>query len=210
MDYKTFYEKFGGSVRTKNVRFRPSFQVPVKSEIPKDIIRMCPWEVEYLFNVAKRTKVGAVETGRYKGGSTFVLACAIPNAPIHSIDVAPLNDRLILDLFAQHHIGKNVRLIVGDSQKEKYGIGELDFVFIDGDHTYEGCKNDIINWYENLRANGHLILHDCHYNSHYGVQDAVADFLMEHKELQVITTPFIGMQYWNYPAGSLAHFIKRG
>jgi hypothetical protein len=41
------------------------------------------------------------------------------------------------------------------------------------------------------------------------VQDAIADFMIDHPELQVILSPYIGAHHWLYPAGSMAHLIKR-
>lgn len=38
--------------------------------------------------------------------------------------------------------------------------GSLDFVFIDGEHTYTACLEDIYAWYPKLRAGGYCFLHD--------------------------------------------------
>jgi predicted O-methyltransferase YrrM len=221
MDYSEFFQKFGGSARAKNIAFpgepefdqkrgvKRRFALPQKSGLPKDFIRLCPWEMEYLFLVARRARVGIVETGRFNGGSCFVMAGAAPDVPLHSIDIAPQNDDRLRSLFLEHDVGRKVDLIVGDSQKAKYEqINAIDVLYIDGDHSYNGCMNDILNWYGHLLPNGHLILHDAYLGTH-GVQDALIDFLSEHPELQVIQSPFIGASYWHYPAGSMAHFIKR-
>jgi predicted O-methyltransferase YrrM len=221
MDYQTFFTRFAGSARTKNLGMvstglkRP-FSLPTSSELPREFFRLCPWEMEYLFTVAGHVRKGIVETGRFNGGSSFVMACAAPDVPIHSIDMAPQDDVLLKELFAKTGVGQNVDLIVGDSQKTKYPqVGAVDLLFVDGDHSYEGCTNDLSNWYDNLATNGHLLVHDC-YAGRAGpgdggsdVQLAVADFLNRHAELQVIQSPFIGPFYWNYPAGSIAHLIKR-
>ena len=223
MEYHEFYAKFGGSARTKNIAKTPpsdapagaparnlrSFSLIEHSGLPKEFIRLDPWEMEYLFAVARRARRGIIETGRYNGGSCFLLACAAPDVPIYSIDLAPKNDALLRQKFAEHGVGAKVELIVGDSQKQKYPqIGTVDVLFVDGDHTYDGCMNDMVNWYGNLAVNGHLILHDS-YLGHWGVQDAIADFMDLHPELQVVQSPFIGPHYWHYPAGSMAHLIKR-
>ncbi len=223
MDYNEFYSKFGGSARTKNIEtlqpmFVPAgdvmrnlrrFSLSDQSGLPKEFIRLCPWEMEYLFTVARRARLGIIETGRFNGGSCFLMACAAPTVPIYSIDFGPQNDGLLVSLFRQHGVGENVDLIVGDSQKTKYPqIGKVDILFIDGDHSYEGCMNDIVNWYDHLVPNGHLVLHDS-YAGGEGVQDALIDFVHGHPELQVVQSPFIGAAYWHYPAGSIAHLIKR-
>lgn len=213
MNYHEFYAKFGGSARTKNIgpaeRNLRAHTLPEQSGLPTEFIRLDPWEMEYLFVVARRARRGIIETGRYNGGSCFLMACAAPDVPIYSIDLAPKDDDLLRQKFAEHGVGAKVDLIVGDSQNRKYPqIGEVDVLFIDGDHSYVGCMNDMRNWYSHLAVNGHLVLHDS-YLGHWGVQDAIADFMDRHPELQIVQSPFIGPYYWHYPAGSMAHLIKR-
>lgn len=41
----------------------------------------------------------------------------------------------------------------------------LDFVFIDADHTYEGCKRDIENWVPKVRRGGMIAGHDANWPS---------------------------------------------
>jgi len=221
MDFQTFFSRFGGSARTKNIKSnrwkqarslagKRAFALPAESELPKEFIRLCPWEIEYLFTIARRARKGILETGRFNGGSLFLMACAAPTEmPLHSIDFAPQNDALIGELIAKHLPLAKVDLIVGDSQKTTYPhIGDVDVLFIDGDHTYDGCMNDLVNWYGKLVVNGHLVLHDSYLGRH-GVQDAIIDFMDRHAELEIVQSPFIGANYWHYPAGSIAHFIKR-
>lgn len=224
MDYAEFFKRFGGSCRTKNL-FRPAkepgkpnprankrhFPLPPVEDLPAEFIRLCPWEMEYVFAVARRARLGILETGRFNGGSLFVMACAAKKGvPIHSIDIAPQNDLLLKGILSAFVPEANIDIILGDSQHTKYPqIGTVDVLFIDGDHSYEGCMADTENWYGNLAVSGHLLFHDAYLGDH-GVQDAIADFVDRHPELQVIQSPFIGPTYWNYPAGSIAHFIKRG
>jgi predicted O-methyltransferase YrrM len=175
--------------------------------LPSDFIRLCPWEGAYLFSVARNARVGLVEIGRFNGGSTFLLSCAAPDVPIYSIDVAPQNDARLKQMFAETGEGTNVKLIVGDSQHGQFpSVGPYDVLFIDGDHSYEGCSADIANWYGGLVPNGHLLFHDA---ARPGVQDAIAQFMTAHQEAHVLVPPFMGTAYWENPHGSIAHFIKR-
>lgn len=225
MEYKHFFERFGAAARTKNIlktehaglaasTMRQAnlrrFVLPAEGALPAEFIRLCPWEMEYLFMIASHARRGILEIGRFNGGSLFVMACAArAGIPIHSIDISPRDDGLLRELLDQHCPDAAVSLIVGDSQRTTYdGIGKVDLLFIDGDHTYEGCLADVENWYGHLRNNGHLLFHDSYLGTH-GVQQAIAEFMTRHPELQVIQSPFIGPAYWHYPAGSLAHFIKR-
>jgi hypothetical protein len=57
--------------------------------------------------------------------------------------------------------------------------GSLDFVFIDADHSYDGCKADIEAWAPKLKAGGWLCGHDYENTSFpkFGVTQAVAEYL---------------------------------
>ena len=41
-----------------------------------------------------------------------------------------------------------------------FGVGELDFVFIDGEYSYHAVKADVEAWWPKIRAGGLLIGHD--------------------------------------------------
>jgi predicted O-methyltransferase YrrM len=218
MNYQTFVRHFGASVRTKNI-VQPgedaaanhkvnkrAYTLPPSSEIDREFIRLDPWEAEYLFILAERSKEGIVETGRFHGGSTFTMACANPVAPIWSIDIAPQNDEKLTSVFKAQSVGNNVSLIVGDSQHSRYDqIGRFDLLFIDGDHSYEGCTADLENWFPLLSPGGHVVLHDSYYGQ--PVMDAVSDFFLTVPNSPMIPA-FRGSQHWRHHAGSMAHFIK--
>jgi len=38
--------------------------------------------------------------------------------------------------------------------------GQLDLVFVDGDHSYEGAKADIEAWYPHVKVGGLIVVHD--------------------------------------------------
>ena len=37
---------------------------------------------------------------------------------------------------------------------------DIDFLLIDGDHSYEGCRQDIIDWFPKVRLGGICVFHD--------------------------------------------------
>lgn len=220
MDYTTFIKRFGGSYRTKHVNspIEVAFKKTTRNartyyplrdtEIPQEFIRMEPWEGEYLFMLAARARKGIVEVGRYNGGSLFLMACANQQAPIWSVDIAPQNDELLVELLHKTGIGGNATIIVGDSQHTKYPeVGTVDMLFIDGDHSYEGCTADLVNWFESVTPGGHIVLHDCYHGS--DVLDSVIDFAREHP-VRFVTSPYIGREHWLVPTGSIVHMIKEG
>lgn len=55
----------------------------------------------------------------------------------------------------------------------------IDVLFIDGDHSYEGCKRDIEAWLPFVKEGGVLLFHDCDESSP-GVVQAVAEFVNTH------------------------------
>lgn len=57
--------------------------------------------------------------------------------------------------------------------------GSLDFVFIDADHSYQGCKADIEAWAPKLKAGGWLCGHDYENTAFpkFGVTQAVTEYL---------------------------------
>lgn len=228
MEYNKFFSYYGASYRTARIataeqianpfhaggllNARP-YKLPETSAIPRDFIRLDPWEGEYLFSMAQLfAKKGIVETGRYKGGSTFLLSCACPDVPIHSIDIAPVNDELLRKVFEREQAGANVNLITGDSQKTKYlEIKSYDFLFIDGDHTREGCSNDLTNWFDGLSVGGHVLLHDA-YASPFAdehVIEAILDFIDANRDrIEIVIHPCKPYNPAHYPAGSICHLRK--
>jgi predicted O-methyltransferase YrrM len=54
-------------------------------------------------------------------------------------------------------VGSNWRIF----HNESYGMfGYVNLVFIDGDHSYEGCKGDITAWLPNIKPGGIMAVHD--------------------------------------------------
>lgn len=76
----------------------------------------------------------------------------------------------------------------GDSQEiaEKFHK-KVDVLFIDGDHSYEGCRADIDSWYPHMAEHGVMLFHDADETSP-GVVEAVKEFAKEHK-LEVFYAP---------------------
>jgi uncharacterized UPF0146 family protein len=72
----------------------------------------------------------------------------------------------------------------GDSVKvandyKEHNSPKISVLFIDGDHTYQGCKRDIDAWYPHVKKDGVLFFHDCDESSP-GVMWAVAEFVYTH------------------------------
>lgn len=54
----------------------------------------------------------------------------------------------------------------------------LDYIFIDGDHSYEAVRNDLKNYFSKVKPGGIFAGHDYSWS---GVQQAVSEFRNKHK-----------------------------
>jgi len=82
-----------------------------------------------------------------------------------------------------------------------YADGSLDFVYIDADHSYEGCLRDIQLWYPKIRTGGIISGHD-YLNGNlragvFGVKRAVDEFFNERiNDLNIIPDPGGWKTWW--------------
>lgn len=65
---------------------------------------------------------------------------------------------------------------------------KIDVLFIDGDHSYEGCSKDIAVWYPCMAEHGVMLFHDCDDTSP-GVVQAVKEFVDKYKLNDVYYDP---------------------
>jgi cephalosporin hydroxylase len=100
-------------------------------------------------------------------------------------------------VYAHTIYAKHVKEIPGNSHDPAYIeqvkniVGPLvDFIFIDGDHEYEGVKADFYNFYPFVKPGGHIAFHDIldtEYHRKYGCM--VAQFWNEIKN---------NFEYWEF------------
>ena len=60
---------------------------------------------------------------------------------------------------------------------KKFKNGSIDFLFIDGDHSYKAVKADLKAWYPKVKKGGVMCGHDY---PQLGVQKAINEFTKEH------------------------------
>jgi predicted O-methyltransferase YrrM len=128
-------------------------------------------EIRALLQILEqRPPCRVLEIGTSLGGSLYLLSrvCA-PGARLISIDLpahhAPLRSVLLRSLAAP---GQEVLLLSGDSQRpamrdrvqQALGPDRLDVLFVDGDHSYEGCRRDLELYWPLVQPGGLVVLHD--------------------------------------------------
>lgn len=90
-------------------------------------------------------------------------------------------------VMAQFGEDERVCILKGFSHKMAKFVedGTLSLVYIDADHTYQGCKADINIWWPKLRSGGIMAFHD-YGNPDYGVKRAIIEFVKGEVNVNVI------------------------
>lgn len=172
-------------------------------------------EAALLYRLARNVPSGAAvaEIGRFKGGSTLLLASALPaGAELWSYDLhvalradmsGPELDAELTGALERYGLRDRVHLVVGDSRVVEPPPRAPALVFVDGDHSYEGARADYERWSGLLAPGGHLLFHDAvdagGYGNHYpGIARLVEEIERDDRSLE------------RQPdAGSIAHFTRR-
>lgn len=131
------------------------------SPLNRRFIRLDIDEAAALYNIVKSIpNAKGIEIGRFKGGSTVMLATAVgPQGHLLSIDNEPQDDDGLRETLRQANLWQRVELLIADANEVEYDL-DVDFVFIDGDHSYEGARQDHNKWGSKVRPEGFIIHHD--------------------------------------------------
>ena len=137
-----------------------------------------------------------VELGVYRGDNLALFAEALPQGHCYGVDswldhlqgrnrTTPSVKSAEAEKVAYDRFNsvRNVTLIKSDTLTavRNFADESLDFVYIDADHTYNGCKDDIKAWYPKVKRGGIIAGHDymTHVNDRvsFGVIEAVDEFV---------------------------------
>jgi predicted O-methyltransferase YrrM len=166
-------------------------------------------EAAYLYRLVRDERPAViVEIGRYRGGSTFLLAAALEQGLLHSYDVETRQghpgaelDRELQGALDRYGLSSRVHLHVEDSQTANPATAEVDLLFIDGDHSERGVRADFERWAPLVAPGGHVLLHDA--------VDA-PDFVPTSQPGPRAMVAAVGTGLEPRPgAGSIAHFVRR-
>jgi predicted O-methyltransferase YrrM len=148
-----------------------------------------------------------LEIGTARGGTLFLWAClARRNAAIVTVDLPdgrfgggyPWWKTRFYEQFAVD--GGSIHLVRGDSHEDAtlvavqaaLGHQELDYLFIDGDHTYEGVQADYERYAGLVRKGGILALHDIAHHrpeSPCEVDKFWAEIKNKHRHREIVSNP---------------------
>ena len=134
-----------------------------------------------LIDTIKDSVETMVEVGSYQGESTIIFAQNMTNLKkIYAVDPW-LNGYCPGDVCSDEYpmdvVESNFDIRVSEYPKIiKQKMLSKDFVYIDGDHTYEGCKSDITLWLPKVKKGGYIGGHDYLAICFLGVVTAVDEF----------------------------------
>lgn len=128
-----------------------------------------------------------LEVGSYLGASACFLAAVASElgqgATFHSVDTWR-NDAMtegLRDTWPEFlsNVKRYRHVIVphrGESVEVTHSFTKkLDLLFIDGDHSYEGCRTDVKSWLSQVKPRGFNIMHDSGWAA--GVISVIRDFV---------------------------------
>jgi predicted O-methyltransferase YrrM len=133
-----------------------------------------------LYNLARGMPAGArvVEIGSWKGKSTYCLAKGLKQGRVIAIDPFDATgeegseygrvkgDGDLVQQFRRNldrdGLLRKIDIKVGRSREFADQIEDMDFLFIDGDHSIEGCRYDFEAFAQHVKPGGLLAFHDYH------------------------------------------------
>jgi predicted O-methyltransferase YrrM len=135
-------------------------------------------EAAGLYRLSRSLPAGAriVEIGSWKGKSTYCLAKGLRDGVVVAIDPfdgageegniydrfkggPPLIEQFRANLAHDNAIDK-VEIRAGRSREFAGKVGPIDFLFIDGDHSIEGCRYDFETFAPAVKPAGLVAFHD--------------------------------------------------
>lgn len=125
-----------------------------------------PEFMQFLAKIQDKQPKRIVEIGGRRGGSALLMSIAAPDAQIVSMDIdsGPRRQRRLGELCA----GRTVQFWQGDSHApatldrfRDWLTGDgIDVLFIDGDHSFEGAKQDFCMYLPLVNDGGLIAMHD--------------------------------------------------
>ncbi|MDC3109009.1 class I SAM-dependent methyltransferase [Alphaproteobacteria bacterium] len=148
-------------------------------------------EASLLWMMVKKSKGKILEIGRAAGGSTVLILGASGSREVVSIDRDPRHLSVANNFFEKEDVKKRLKLYNQTSRKP-INVDNYGFLFIDGDHSYDGVCFDIATFWNQLQNNSNSIavFHDAQKNPISFVPEVkkALDELIDEGSAEVITS----------------------
>ena len=101
-----------------------------------------------------------INIGAGIGVSTLAMIEERPDATVYSIDVDPCEGEFENVRKAGLDTTRVIRLLGRSQDIGRHWSFHADFVWVDGDHSYEGARGDILAWGKYIVSGGVMAFHD--------------------------------------------------
>jgi predicted O-methyltransferase YrrM len=182
--------------------FARSFSWPGGSIRPTQTTAEVLWLLERVRRLGARV---VVEIGTDEGGTLFLWSrAAAPDALLVAVDTRPLGPlgrhspyALVRRGFAK--ASQRVELLLPRDSHDPATVAELrrrivdrpiDFLFIDGDHSYQGVKKDFELYAPLVRPGGIIAFHDINSTIAPGVQRFWQEIAAAHETAECVVSEF--------------------
>jgi hypothetical protein len=124
-----------------------------------------PEDEEKLYELASATEGPILEIGTYRGRSTTIMALAAQagaGALLVSVDVDPVALRAAAANLLAHDAAQHVVLVRGSAAAALRRLPGLrpSLTFVDGDHSLDGVRRDLVALEPVVPSGGRLLFHD--------------------------------------------------
>lgn len=152
----------------------------------------------FLYEIARKMDIegSMVEIGSFSGGTTSALSIGSAQSKkptkLVSIDLKYrdsfdqfIERASITDKVLKNEINSQEFIVQWKEYcKNKFLDNQIKLLFIDGNHTYEGCLADIVNYSQYLVDGGVIILHDYtdYHGDNAGVAKAIEESILKNDE----------------------------
>ena len=113
-----------------------------------------------------------IEIGTLRGDTIAYLLKNIPNLEVYCIDPTPVLGEWAANI-NDHNTRVHILELPSDKAARLFDKESFDFVWVDGDHSYEQVKRDIVNYLPLVRKGGFIGGHDYGSQAYSGVKQAV-------------------------------------
>jgi len=120
-------------------------------------------EATFMCKCATSVKGNIVEIGTAHGGGTILLCLASPESVVYTIDNRKEYGERSAALISKYPIKSNkFNIITGLSEDvaKTWNHGEVDLLFIDGEHWEDPVFGDISTWLPHVKQGGLVLFHD--------------------------------------------------
>ncbi len=150
-------------------------------------------EAELLYKIAHDKAGNIIEIGSLHGRSTVVLAEAIKDSDksgkVFAIDPGYMDIQSLVNFqknISHFGVDKYIQPItISSEEANKNWHDPVDFLWIDGDHTYKGAELDFLLWEPYLKIGGIIAYHDVTFN-HPDVRKVVAKYIFRSRKFKKV------------------------